>query len=113
MNRLILLLLFVFLFTSCNFDKTEQITVASQKADCIGVAPQKCFLIKTKNDRSWQYFSAPIEGFAYEPGNEYILMVKRKTIKEPTTDQPSFKYVFVKEITKKKRESADLPRGVK
>ena len=80
MNRIIMLLLSVFLFISCGFDKSEQITVASEQADCMGVAPQKCFLIKTKKDRSWQYFNGPIEGFAYEPGNEYILMVKRQKI---------------------------------
>lgn len=113
MNKIVLLLLSIFLFTSCDFDKTEQITVASQQADCTGAAPQKCFLIKTKNDRSWQYLTTPIEGFNYEPGNEYIIIVKRKKIKEPATDQTPFRFIFVKEITKKRRESSDLPRGVK
>ena len=87
MNKVILLLLSVFLFAACDMDKTNQITVASQQAECSGVGLQKCFLIKTGNDQSWQYLYGPIEGFNYEPGYEYIIEVKKKKVQNPAADQ--------------------------
>jgi len=109
MGRVILALLIAsFLMVSCK--RTEQITVASEQVDCAGVGLQKCYLIRGGTDESWQYLYNEIEGFEYEPGYEYIIEIRKEKVKNPAADQSSYRYIFVREITKTEKISADLPR---
>ena len=43
-------------------------TVASKKVDCVGIGPQKCFLIKKNEEKNWQYFYSSFNDFNYEEG---------------------------------------------
>ncbi len=45
-------------------------------ADCVGVAPQTCLLVKETPDADYQYFYSQIDGFDYVPGYEYELRVQ-------------------------------------
>lgn len=87
----------------------EQLIVASELGDCIGVAPQKCFLIKTSEKSDWEFLYSGIEGFNYEPGYEYVLEIKKETVQNPAADQSSVKYILVKEISKTQKISDYLP----
>lgn len=77
--------------------------VASQTADCTGVAPMKCLQIKEKKSENWQNLYSNIEGFTYEPGFEYTLKVRTEKVENPPADASSIKYVLVKEISKVKK----------
>lgn len=112
MHKLILSLFAISLFFgSCsNSVKTEKLTVASQQGNCIGVAPMKCLLIKKEGQPEWEFFYSNIEGFNYEPGYEYVLEVKVDSIGEPAADQSSLKYTLVKEVSKEKKISENLPQ---
>ncbi len=103
-------LLSLFLFTSCNKNEVMKLTIASQEADCVGVAPQKCLLIKKENQKDWENLYGGIEGFNYEEGNEYVLEVKEEKIDNPPADAPAMKYVLVKEISKTAKVSEGLPQ---
>jgi len=93
---------------SCS-KKAEVITVASEQADCVGVAPQKCLLIKTSDNNDWEYLYSGIEGFNYEPGFEYVIEIRREKVENPAADQSSEKLIFVREVTKDKKVSDNLP----
>jgi hypothetical protein len=77
--------------------------IASQTADCTGVAPMKCLQVKEKESDSWGNFYSNIEGFTYEPGFEYILKVKTEKIENPPMDGSSIKYTLVQQVSKTKK----------
>jgi len=88
---------------------TEQVTVASSRADCIGVAPMKCLLIRFPGESDWQFWYDGIEGFTYEPGYEYKLKIRREQRENPAADQSSLRLVLVKELSKEQKTSEGLP----
>jgi len=101
-----------FIMLSCGSAKTVRYTVASQTGDCIGVAPQKCLLVKKGSDADWEFFYSHIEGFNYEPGYEYTLEVKEDKVENVPADGSSIRYVLVKEISKTPKTSEGLPASV-
>ena len=46
--------------------ETKTIWVAHRRVDCIGVAPQKCYLIKDDQYEDWRFWYGEIAGFDYE-----------------------------------------------
>lgn len=112
MKKLVFLAIAIIaLATACN--KTENITtmtIASEKRITMGVAPMEVLLVKEDNASEWSYFYSNIEGFYYEPGYEYVLEVKKETKEEPTpSDISNIKYTLVKEISKIKKDSENMP----
>lgn len=108
MNRLIVSLLLVVLtvLTSCKKDDpvSDVITmqVADHRQDCMGVAPQKCLLVKTEGDADWTLFYDGIEGFTYEEGYTYRLLIKRVPVANPPADGSSIRYTLVQMLDKTK-----------
>lgn len=105
-------LCFALIMVSCASEKAISYTIASQKADCIGVAPQECMLIKKGNSNSWQYFYSTIEGFNYEEGYEYLIHVKEEKLTNVPADASSIKYIMTKQISKTAKTSENLPQAV-
>jgi len=112
-KSLIALVCAVFFLVACSTEKNiQKLTIASEQGDCVGVAPQKCLLIKTESQTNWEFLYSGIEGFNYEPGYEYVLEVRKDTIANPAADQSSIKYVLVKEISKTQKASDNLPSAM-
>jgi heat shock protein HslJ len=82
---------------------TKSIWVASENADCQGVSEQKCLLIKESNDEDWSLFYDDIEGFDWEKGYEYELLVTESKVKNSPADASSIKWKLVKIISKEKQ----------
>lgn len=80
----------------------EQLTifVGPEQVDCVGVGPQKCLHIKFGADEEWQLFYDSIEGFTYEPGFEYELLVNKTEVENPPADGSSIRYTFIEEVNK-------------
>ena len=79
--------------------------IDSSKATCSGVAPHQCLRVKKGIDfdaTDWGNFFSPIEGFDYEPGSIYQLLVKETKREAGTTpaDASSIIYTLV-EVVKK------------
>ncbi len=100
MNKFVLLLSLLFLFSSCK--ETKQVYIASHIVDCIGVGPQKCMLYKESPSDEWTYFYDTIEGFEYEEGYNYKLEVAVSHIKNPPVDGSSLRYTLIKISSKEK-----------
>ncbi len=77
--------------------------IASQTADCTGVAPMKCLQVKEKESDNWGNLYSNIEGFTYEPGFEYVLKVRTEKIPNPPMDGSSIKYTLLKQVSKIKK----------
>lgn len=77
--------------------------VADRYKDCVGLYPRKCLQVKENNAPNWHLFYDPIQGFAYEEGYEYVLLVKREPVENPPADASSVSYALVELISKQKK----------
>ncbi|MHC5309628.1 DUF4377 domain-containing protein [Myroides sp. LJL116] len=122
----------IFLFASCKSDKSKEnhsiqttaeeqynaalenlpqeelqdlftLFVASELADCVGVAPQKCMQVKQSEDAPWEMMYSSIEGFTYEPGYEYKLEVRSEQVENAPMDASSLRIILVNQISKEKK----------
>lgn len=63
----------------------------------------ECLQIKWRKDQSeWENFYGQIEGFDFEKGFEYELIVREEKVENAPSDASSFKYTLVKIISKDK-----------
>lgn len=86
------------------------LTIASKQADCTGVGKQKCLLVKEDDADDWIFWYSGIEGFTYEEGYEYVLEVSKVKVDNVPADASSLKYVLMREVSKTKKESEDMPQ---
>ena len=87
-----------------------KITVASETRTGFGVAPLSCFLVKYSPEASsWQYLYDTIEGYEYEAGYEYVLLVNRLERKNVPQDASKYVYRLKKILNKQKKHSEGMP----
>ena len=75
----------------------KELWINSTKADCVGVAPRRCLLVKSALEEPWSFFYQDIEGFRYEPGYIYHLEIEVISL-DPTTvpaDASSLRYKLI------------------
>jgi heat shock protein HslJ len=91
------------------------VQIAPELADCEGGAgPQKCMRVKFEDSEDWQFFYGQIEGFDYEEGYQYTLMVEKMDVANPPADGSSIRYVLVDEVSKEEvliAQSGNLKPG--
>lgn len=100
--RIILLTVFLLFLTVNIFSKDLPIRfyVANHKAECTGIIKQMCYLLKNSPKGEWKNYSGTIEGFDYEQGYEYEILVNKKEIENLPADAPSFVYKLVSIVKK-------------
>lgn len=95
----------VLLIVSCSNEKPGTVFwVNSYQIDCVGVGPMRCMLIQkgeTREADQWQTFYSKIEGFDYEPGYIYKLLVKEEEREDVPADASSIKYSLIEVLEKK------------
>jgi heat shock protein HslJ len=74
--------------------------VGPNREPCTGVAPQLCLLVKENPDDEYSLFYSNIEGFGFEPGFEYELLVNKQTVPNPPADASAFRWTLVEEVSK-------------
>jgi heat shock protein HslJ len=75
--------------------------VKESKVPCTGVAPMECLQVKYDKDKDWQLFYDHIEGFNFEKGNRYEIMVTRTKRPEPIpADASAYQYKLKSIISK-------------
>lgn len=79
--------------------------IAAQTEPCsAGAMKKNCMKVKYSADnQEWELFYNNIEGFTYEPGNEYELIVNIEKVGNPPADASDLKYTLVKEVSKIKK----------
>lgn len=78
----------------------KTVYVGPELVDCVGVAPQKCLQVKENPGDEYTLFYGQIEGFEYEEGYEYKLVVREEKIENPPADAPDFKWTLVEVVSK-------------
>lgn len=78
--------------------------VGGEKAECVGVAPQECYQVKENISDNWTLFSDEIEGFEWEEGYMYELVVIESPLENPPADSSSIKTELLEVISKEKVE---------
>ena len=73
----------------------KTIYVGPTLVDCVGVAPQRCMQVKESPEDEYTLFFGQIEGFEYQEGNEYVLLVREEKLENPPADAPDRKWVLV------------------
>jgi hypothetical protein len=120
MNLLFGLLTFIFVACSTQksviqADSTQTTTwnIAPAKVVCQGEADQWCLKVQKAPAANWEYFHDNIEGFFYQWGYAYTIVVRKKEVENPAEDSStqSFTLVKVKERTKVDKLSITLPVG--
>lgn len=74
--------------------------VGPQLVDCVGEGPQECLQVKIDPQEDWQLFYSPIEGFDYQPGYRYTLLVEQLDVQDPPAGGSSLRYVLVDVLEK-------------
>ena len=80
--------------------QSKMLIIADHLTDCVGVGPQTCMLVKESQEDDWAYFYDQIEGFEYEPGYTYELMVTEIKVENPAADASSIRYQFKELLSK-------------
>jgi heat shock protein HslJ len=73
--------------------------VGPTQADCVGVGPMTCMLVKQEPDGEYQFFYSQIEGFEYVPGTEYELLVNVEEVADPPADGSSLTYTLIEVVS--------------
>lgn len=71
-------------------------------ADCEGEGPMKCLQVREKESDPWTLHYSAIEGFPYEEGYKYEIVVSAETKANPPQDAPSRRYHLVEIVSKQK-----------
>lgn len=80
--------------------ETITLYVGPNREPCTGVAPQLCLLVKENPEDEYSLFYSTIEGFDYEPGFEYELLVNKQTVPNPPADASAFRWTLVEVVSK-------------
>jgi hypothetical protein len=105
MKKTTLFLLAICLLASCRKDKGPEQKVWHVREEktvhpALFGGTQECFNIRESETQAWEPFCQAIEGFEYEKGHTYVIMVRIHEIKNPPQDGSSRRYELVKVISK-------------
>ncbi len=67
--------------------------------DCEGEGPQQCMLVRENPEEEYSLFYDQIEGFDYQEGYEYELVVKVEQISDAPAGGSSIKYSLVRNVS--------------
>jgi heat shock protein HslJ/uncharacterized protein YraI len=74
--------------------------VGPEKVPCEGEGPMECYLVKETPGGEWQLFYNQIEGFEWESGYEYELLVNVYQVENPPAGGSSLRYELVEVVSK-------------
>jgi len=78
----------------------ETLYINHRLVDCVGVGPMQCMQVRTDQQQAWTLFYQQIEGFRFEPGYRYQLLVDRVPHNDAPADAPAIHYRLLKVISK-------------
>ena len=80
---------------------TKTVYVAPQSARCTGVVPMECLQVRSSPGEPWSLWYAGIEGFAYQPGYQYVLEVDEYRVAQPPADGSSIRWVLKRVVERR------------
>lgn len=87
--------------------------IDAEQVACENNEQIQCYLVKFPGKKEFEIFNDQIEGFSFEPGYQYTVVVKQQLKTPPIkADESIFKYVLVKMNSKKAVKSEALSNAV-
>ncbi|MDF3980411.1 DUF4377 domain-containing protein [Luteibacter sp. PPL201] len=80
---------------STHGSRSRLVYVAAQKAPCkLGIArtSAECLQYREQPNQPWQINQAPVEGFDWQAGNEYLLKITEVQIRPANADEPTVRW---------------------
>lgn len=104
-----LILTIAFIAGLSSYSKAEDIrmVIKEERANCTGMGPQTCYLVKYTTSKDWEFFYGGIVGFTYQPGYRYTLLVSRTKRANVPADASAYSYK-VKRVLKRQK----ISRGI-
>lgn len=102
MKQIIVLFASICLVFASSFNSladTIKIIVKEEKTTCYNKQETSCYWVKFNNNKDWSTLAATIEGFEYEEGYRYKLLVDR-TKPKGTTNIDDFSYKLISVVSK-------------
>ena len=108
--------LFIFLGTMCFLccsaggrqDNKFVLWINSSMSPCVGMAPTPCLQVQktdTLAPYAWESFHSPIEGFEFEPGYFYKILVQEEHLEPESLPAPASSIVYtLVEILEKRQD---------
>jgi hypothetical protein len=79
--------------------KEEVLYINNHKVECDSFQLQLCLQIRSNESDDWELFDENISGLSYQWGHDYKLEVEVKDTQDPTEDNPSKTYKWVKTLS--------------
>jgi hypothetical protein len=76
--------------------ETVTLLVKEHTAECYGLIPRRCLLVRSVENRNWEFFYDTIEGFNYEEGFRYTIVAEKIPVDEPLQDRSAFHYRLIR-----------------
>lgn len=91
----------------------KRLFVGPERVECVGVGPQMCYQVKETAEGEWEFFYSEIEGFDYEAGYQYELLVREEAVANPPADGSSLRWELLEVVSKEAVEaSSDIDEAV-
>jgi hypothetical protein len=74
--------------------------VGPRRVECTGEGIRKCLLVKQEPEAEWRRFYDSIEGFEYQEGYLYEILVDATPVENPPADGSSMAYRLVRIVSK-------------
>jgi len=100
-RSLLIILILAILLAACSGSSGEEKTlfVGPTMVDCEGEGPQQCLLIKENLEDDWRLWYESIDGFEYQEGFLYELLVEEETVENPPAGGSAVRLVLVEEVS--------------
>ncbi|MBB6273374.1 heat shock protein HslJ [Pedobacter cryoconitis] len=101
-TKLILTIAFIAGLSSYTKAEDIQMVIKEERANCTGMGPQTCYLVKYRTSKDWEFFYGGITGFSYKPGYRYTLLVTRTKRTNVPADASIYLYKLKRVIKQQK-----------
>ena len=88
--------------SAANQAEIKILHVNSHLIDCVGAGPRKCMQIRESRYDEWHPFYDEIEGFTFEEGYLYQIIVSITDVEDPPADGSSKAYELLAIVSRKK-----------
>ena len=102
-NHLCLLLVPILTLAGCSVfgnSHDQTLSIAHYKAECVGIAYRLCMLSKKESEATFELDYDGIEGFTFEWGFSYTLLIEEHAVKNPPADGSSIRRTLLRVLSK-------------
>jgi hypothetical protein len=86
--------------SSCSDAEVLTLFVGPEEVECFGVGPRTCLQVRESPDEPWRNFFDSIQGFDFEPGFLYELVVEKRPVSPVEADGSSYRYRLLRVVSK-------------